>query len=163
MIDELGTLINQAVSTALFAAEETFLKTRDHRFYSWGFLEQGQHMFNARKTIVTGFLDKFESDIIRASVPFPEPKDFQKMFDVLIIGEHTLANIKPEDRSTAIAVINDWFNKYKETADVPEEEKKLVAAILTKNCHFPIVHGYDDAELDLLLLDCIDRDAYEER
>ena len=148
-LDELKTLIDQAVSTALFAAEETFLKNSDHRFYSWEFLKHG-HMFNARKTIITGFLDEFESDIIRDCVPFPEPKDFQKMFDVLIIGAHTLANIKPEDRSTVIAAINDWFNIYKETADVPEEEKKLVAAILTKTCHFPIEHGYNEAELNLM-------------
>ena len=149
-LDELKTLIDQATSTALFAAEETFLKNKDRRFYSWKFLGQGQHMFNARKTIITGFLDEFESDIIRTCVPLPEPNSFQKTFDVLVIGGNTLANVKPEDRSTTISVINDWFNVYKETADVPEEKKKLAAAILTKTCHFPIEHDYNEAELNLL-------------
>lgn len=149
-LDELETLINQAANTALFAAEEIFLKNSDPRFYSWAFLEQGKHMFNARKTIITGFSDKFESDIIRARALLPEPNSFQKAFDVLVIGGNTLANVKPENRSTTIAVINDWFNIYKETADVPEEEKKLVAAILTKTCHFPIEHSYNEAELNLL-------------
>ena len=148
-LDELRTLIDQATSTALFAAEETFLKNRDHQFYSWEFLKHG-HMFNARKTIITGFLDEFESDIIRTCVPLPEPNSFQKTFDVLVIGGNTLANVKPEDHSTTISVINDWFNIYKETADVPEEEKKLAAAILTKTCHFPIEHDYNEAELNLL-------------
>ena len=151
-LDELKTLIDQATSTALFAAEETFLKNRDSRFYSWEFLKHG-HMFSARKTIITGFLDKFESDIIRTYVPLPEPNSFQKTFDVLVIGGNTLANVKPEDRSTTISVINGWFNVYKETADVPEEEKKLAAAILTKTCHFPIEHGYNEAELNLLAHD----------
>ena len=148
-LDELRTLIDQATSTALFAAEETFLKSRDHQFYSWEFLKHG-HMFNPRKTIITGFLDEFESDIIRDCALLPEPNSFQKAFDILVIRGNTLANVKPEDRSTTIAVINDWFNKYKETADAPEEEKKLTAAILTKTCHFPIEHSYNEAELTLL-------------